>query len=67
MVKNRFFPPEEQMEMELALRPLEENGLSHRVFFVRDEREALACLLFQARDGESGEEAEKAALAQPRP
>lgn len=31
------------------LRSLEQNGLANRIFFVRDEEEALACLLFQAK------------------
>lgn len=31
------------------LRSLEQDGLANRVFFVRDEGEALACLLFQAK------------------
>lgn len=50
------------MDMELVLRSLEQNGLAHRVFFVRDEREALACLLFEASGRERGEEAHDLSL-----
>jgi len=51
------------MDMELAWRSLEQNGLAHRIFFVRDEREALACLLFEASDRERREETKKPTLS----
>lgn len=49
------------MDMELVLRSLEQNGLTHRVFFVRDAREAVACLLFEASSRERREEAQEKA------
>lgn len=45
------------MDIGLVVRTLAENGLSERVFFVPDERGAIACLLFHTRGRQAGEEA----------
>lgn len=47
------------MDIELVMRSTEANGLANRVFLVPDEKEAIACLLSEAKRTRSREEKEQ--------